>query len=306
MLYSKPVANSNGYSSIPVNIGSMTNSGMEIELTYTPIETKNLKWSLFGNATFSKNKINELDPELNGEWISGSTIYTEGESMYRSYIVKYAGVDAATGYPLYWTKTTPAADATEEEKAAFVPEWYATSNYDEAYANGRQATEDLLPTVYGGFGTSLDFYGFDFSIQMAYQLGGKIFDYSYQDLMHNGDGYSAGQNWHVDMAKAWTPENTNTDVPRLNRSDKYTNELTDRWLTSSNYLSVNNITLGYTLPKNWLRSLNIQALRLYVAADNVALFSTRKGMDPRQGFRGTSGDTYSALRTISGGIKLTF
>ena len=306
MLYSKPVANSNGYSSIPVNIGSMTNSGMEIELSYTPIETKNLKWSLFGNATFSKNKINELDPELNGEWISGSTIYTEGESMYRSYIVKYAGVDAATGYPLYWTKTTPAADATEEEKAAFVPEWYATSNYDEAYANGRQATDDLLPTVYGGFGTSLDFYGFDFSIQMAYQLGGKIFDYSYQALMHNGDGYSAGQNWHVDMAKAWTPENTNTDVPRLNRSDKYTNELTDRWLTSSNYLSVNNITLGYTLPKNWLRSLNIQALRLYVAADNVALFSTRKGMDPRQGFRGTSGDTYSALRTISGGIKLTF
>ena len=306
MLYSKPVANSNGYSSIPVNIGSMTNSGMEIELTYTPIETKNLKWSLFGNATFSKNKINELDPELDGEWISGSTIYTEGESMYRSYIVKYAGVDAATGYPLYWTKTTPAADATEEEKAAFVPEWYATSNYDEAYANGRQATDDLLPTVYGGFGTSLDFYGFDFSIQMAYQLGGKIFDYSYQALMHNGDGYSAGQNWHVDMAKAWTPENTNTDVPRLNRSDKYTNEFTDRWLTSSNYLSVNNITLGYTLPKNWLRSLNIQALRLYVAADNVALFSTRKGMDPRQGFRGTSGDTYSALRTISGGIKLTF
>ena len=306
MLYSKPVANSNGYSSIPVNIGSMTNSGMEIELSYTPIETKNLKWSLFGNATFSKNKINELDPELNGEWISGSTIYTEGESMYRSYIVKYAGVDAATGYPLYWTKTTPAADATEEEKAAFVPEWYATSNYDEAYANGRQATDDLLPTVYGGFGTSLDFFGFDFSIQMAYQLGGKIFDYSYQALMHNGDGSSAGQNWHVDMAKAWTPENTNTDVPRLNRSDKYTNELTDRWLTSSNYLSVNNITLGYTLPKNWLRSLNIQALRLYVAADNVALFSTRKGMDPRQGFRGTSGDTYSALRTISGGIKLTF
>ena len=306
MLYSKPVANSNGYSSIPVNIGSMTNSGMEIELSYTPIETKNLKWTVFGNATFSKNKINELDPELEGEWISGSTIYTEGESMYRSYIVKYAGVDAATGNPLYWTKTTPAADATEEEKAAFVPEWYATSNYDEANANGRQATDDLLPTVYGGFGTSLDFYGFDFSIQMAYQLGGKIFDYSYQALMHNGDGSSAGQNWHVDMAKAWTPENTNTDVPRLNRSDKYTNKLTDRWLTSSNYLSVNNITLGYTLPKNWLRSLNIQALRLYVAADNVALFSTRKGMDPRQGFRGTSGDTYSALRTISGGIKLTF
>jgi hypothetical protein len=134
-------------------------------------------------------------------------------------------------------------------------------------------------------------------------LGGKIYNGDKVSLLSQG---SLGSGWSVDMLDRWTPENRNTDVPRLNRSDKYTNELTDRWLTSSNYLSVNNITLGYTLPKNWLRSLNIQALRLYVAADNVALFSTRKGMDPRQGFRGTSGDTYSALRTISGGIKLTF
>ena len=305
MLYSKPVANSNGYSSIPMNIGAMTNSGLEIELNYTPIETKNLKWTIFGNATFSKNKINELHPDLKGEWISGSTIYTEGESMYRLYMVKYAGVDPTTGNPLYWAKTTPAADATDEEKAAFVPESFVTSNWDLAYSTGREATDDLLPTVYGGFGTTLDFYGFDFSIQMAYQLGGKIWDYSYQDLMHNA-GSSAGQNWHVDIANAWTPENPNTNVPRLNMIDKYTNSSSTRWLTSSNYLSINNITLGYTLPKSWTRAMHIQSLRIYGAADNLALFATRKGMDPRKGFYSSNGYTYAAMRTISGGIKLTF
>ena len=305
MLYNKPVANSNGYSSIPMNIGAMTNSGIEVELNYTPVETKNLKWTIFGNATFSKNKINELHPELGGEWISGSTIYTEGESMYRLYMVKYAGVDKATGNALYWTKTTPAADATAEEKANFVGEWYTTSNWDEAYANGRVATDDLLPTVYGGFGTTVDFYGFDFSIQMAYQLGGKIWDYSYQDLMHNGSS-NAGQNWHADIANAWTPENPNTNVPRLNNIDKYTNKSSTRWLTSSNYLSINNITLGYTLPKSWTRAIQIQSLRIYGAADNLALFATRKGMDPRKGFYSSNGYTYAAMRTISGGIKLTF
>lgn len=48
MLYNKPVANSNGYSSIPMNIGSMTNSGVEIELNYTPIDINNLKWNILG------------------------------------------------------------------------------------------------------------------------------------------------------------------------------------------------------------------------------------------------------------------
>ncbi len=306
MLYSKPVANSNGYTSIPMNMGSMTNSGLEIELAYVPVETKNLKWTLYGNATFQKNKINELHPELQGEWISGSSIYTEGESMYRLYLVKYAGVDKATGEALYWAKTTVPADATEEEKAAFVPEEYATTDWNVAYATGREATEDLLPDVYGGFGTTVDAYGFDFSIQLAYQLGGKIWDYSYQDLMHNGGSNDAGINWHSDIANAWTPANTNTDVPRLNTQDKYTNASSTRWLTSSNYLSINNITLGYTLPKNWVNKLDIENVRIYFTADNVALFSSRKGLDPRLGFASSASYTYSAMRSISGGIKVTF
>ncbi len=306
MLYNKPVANSNGYSSIPMNMGSMTNSGMEIELTYVPVKTKNVTWTLFGNATFQKNKVNELHPELEGEWISGSRIYTEGESMYRLYLVKYAGVDKATGEALYWAKTTAPADATEEQKAAFVPEEYATTDWNVAYSTGREATEDLLPTVYGGFGTKVDAFGFDFSIQMAYQLGGKVWDYTYQDLMHSADAYGAGKNWHTDILNAWTPQNTNTDVPRINMLDEYTNSSSTRWLTSSNYLSINNITLGYTLPKSLVSKLDLEGVRIYFAADNVALFSTRKGMDPRQGYVGTSNDVYSPLRSLSGGIKVTF
>ena len=104
MLYNKPVANSNGYSSIPMNIGSMTNSGVEIELNYTPIDINNLKWNIFGNATFLKNKVNKLHPDLNGELINGSRIYREGESMYQLYLVKYAGVDPTTGQSLFWAK----------------------------------------------------------------------------------------------------------------------------------------------------------------------------------------------------------
>ena len=163
-----------------------------------------------------------------------------------------------------------------------------------------------MPDVYGGFGTTVEFHGFDFGIQFAYQLGGKIWDYTYQDLMHGGATADAGQNWHKDIANAWTPENRNTSIPRLNSDDKFTNASSNRWLISSNYLSINNITLGYTLPKNFTRSLGLTSVRIYGAADNVALFCARKGMDPRQGYTSSTNATYGALRTISGGIKVTF
>ena len=170
-----------------------------------------------------------------------------------------------------------------------------------------RSTGDLLPTVYGGFGTSLDFYGFDFSIQFSYQLGGKLWDYTYQDLMHGGSNSNAGYNWHKDIAKAWTAENPNTDVPRLCATENYdAGSSSDRWIVSSNYLSINNITLGYTLPKRIVRNLGIESLRVYGAADNVALFAARKGLDPRQGYVSSTTSTYGALRSISAGVKLTF
>ena len=331
MLYNKPVANSNGYSTIPMNIGSMANYGWEIELNSNLIERRNLRWDIYANATFVKNKIKELHPELNGKFISGSTIYEEGESMYQLYLTQYAGVDPNTGKALYYAKTTMSEEqaiaalkkenadkyASEEPTAEEIEarikyfneneyEVYATDNAQTAADTYKCATGDLLPKVYGGFGTSLEFHGFDLSVQFAYQLGGKLWDYTYQDLMHSGKSADVGQNWHKDIANAWTPENRITDVPRLNSNDMYANENSNRWLISSNYLSVNNITLGYNFPKAWLRGMGISSLRVYGVADNLALLTARKGMDPRKGFSTTSSATYGALRTFSAGVKLTF
>lgn len=114
-----------------------------------------------------------------------------------------------------------------------------------------------------------------------------------------------GAAWHVDMLRAWTPENKNTDVPRMNVQDLYTSNLSDRWLTSSDYLSLQNITFGYTLPKSLTRKIKIDGIRLYFVADNVALLTARKGLDPRQGYVAAD-NVYSPIRTISGGISLNF
>ncbi|WP_293666078.1 SusC/RagA family TonB-linked outer membrane protein [uncultured Parabacteroides sp.] len=289
MLYFKPVASSMGYSRLPENVGSMVNRGVELDLNSNIIETKNITWNVNLNLTHFKNKVLELAPELNGELIDGSRIYREDESMYQLYMPKYAGVDPETGESL-WALTKPAADGST-----------VTADYATASEN-RFATGDILPKVYGGFGTSVTAYGFDFSISFAYQLGGRILDYTYQDLMNTA---ATGSALHKDMLNAWTPENRNTNVPRLNVNDLYIVSTSDRWLTSSDYLSLQNITFGYTLPKSWTRKLQIEGVRLYFVADNVALLTARKGLDPRQGYV-ASDNVYSPIRTLSGGISLNF
>ena len=289
MLYNKPIAGSMGYTYIPMNVGSMTNSGFELDLSYQIFNRKNFSWDVNFNATFVKNKINELHPDLKGQLIDGSNIYEEGESMYRMYLVKYAGVDEKTGEALYWAK-----DKDGKE--------YATAKYSLAQTN-KAGTDNLMPKVYGGFGTSIEAYGFDASIQLSYQLGGQIYDSGYRFMMA---GKGEGQNWHKDIYNAWTPANTKTDVPRLNAQDSFTNALSDRWLISSNYLSINNITVGYTLPSNLVKKMFIEKLRVYFTADNVGLIAKRKGLDPRQSYTTSTNSLYSPIRTISGGISLTF
>ena len=120
-----------------------------------------------------------------------------------------------------------------------------------------------------------------------------------------------GQNFHKDVLKAWTPENPSADIPRMSTSDVSSQRMSSRFLVSSDYLSINNVTLGYTLPKRWTSKLGVSSLRLYVTGDNLAVISCRKGFDPRQYLGlgssiGSGNFTYSALRTITGGITLKF
>ena len=80
------------------------------------------------------------------------------------------------------------------------------------YEKSKQFVGTSIPDLQGGFGTSLRVYNIDLSVQFSYQIGGKFYDYQYSSLMGTGD---LGRNWHTDIRKRWTPENRNTDVPRL-------------------------------------------------------------------------------------------
>ena len=155
-------------------------------------------------------------------------------------------------------------------------------------------------------------YGIDLNASFSFQLGGRYYDGTYQALMHTSSG--VGTAWHKDALLAWSPDNTDSNIPRLDGDTSVGQTAVDNYLISSNYLSINNMTLGYTFPASVTDSMMIDGLRIYITGDNLAVFSARKGMDPRYSMglgsftsgSGLNSGSYSAMRTLTAGVTLTF
>jgi hypothetical protein len=125
--------------------------------------------------------------------------------------------------------------------------------------------------------------------------------------MRNPETKLTGTNIHRDILNAWSPTNKNSDIPRWQYQDLYVSSMSTRFLTNASYLNIENINLGYTLPKSLTQKIQVEGIRLYFAAENVYYWSKRKGFDPRQSYSSTTNATYySPMRTLSGGITLTF
>lgn len=287
-----------GYPGYYDNIGDMANKGVELELNYTPINKKNFTWKINMNLTHYKNKITYLPDEKkttimdgHGGYMNGSRYYGEDLPINTWYMKRFAGLSEDGLSMWYYTDKE-----TNEEKTTTT---YSTGDF---YLCG-----DPNPDLYGGFGTSITFHGFDFSTQFSYSVGGLTYDYGYAGMMGNPTATSVGNRWHKDVLKAWSPENTSSTIPRWYFNDLNTTGLSDRFLIDGSYLNLQNIQVGYTLPDNWTSSLGIKNLRLYFVCDNVYYWSKRKGLDPRRSISGEGASGKIApFRTYSGGISLQF
>ena len=305
LLYSKdvPLSSGNPTGYYPVNVGSIVNNGFEFSFDGIIMNRNDLLWTWNMNMSHYRNRILSLDPSVSDKGIvGGNYIYKVGGSLYEAYMRKYAGVDREDGKALWFMKVT-------DENGEWTGESMLTKVFSEA---SQYELGSVLPKLYGGFGTTLNAYGFDLSAQFSFQLGGKYYDGTYQALMHTSS--SAGTAWHKDALKAWSPENPSSDIPRLDGDTSVGQTAVSNYLISSDFLSINNITLGYTLPQRITSMLEVESLRIYVAGDNLAVVSARKGVDPRYSMglgsltsgSGLNSGSYSAMRTVTAGVTLTF
>ncbi|MBQ7856360.1 MAG: TonB-dependent receptor [Alistipes sp.] len=302
-----------GYSGYYKNVGDMANQGVELSLNAGLIRTKNFQWDFNLNATYVNNKVLKLADsavtesyyDLEGNkyygYRDGSNFYGLGKALYTKVYKAYAGVEEETGKPLFWARREFVNRVTGKTDV----EMYKTTDYasDADYF----VFDTSLPDLYGGFGTTFSAYGFDLSLNFVYQIGGTVYDSDYAFYMSSPSTSTVGNAYHKDIYKAWTPQNKVTDVPRFVMGDMYTAASSDRFVTDASYLSLQNINFGYTFPSKWMSKAHISKLRIYLACENVWLWSQRKGLDPRQSITGgASAAYYSPMRTISGGVNVTF
>ncbi len=290
LIFSRPLANSTGISSVLENVGDMVNRGIEVTLNgdiIKPKKAEGFRWNAGINFTHFKNEMTKM-PEFQDTVISGSTLMTKGTSIYDYYIVESRGVDSETGAELYAAQR---ADGTR----------YDTTDYNTALATGRTIVGSAIPKLMGGFTSNLSYKNFDLSFVLSFSLGGKYYDAVYQELMGSGQ---RGQNWHKDIANRWQKPGDVTDVPRVEYDEINIGGSSSRFLIDASYLNIRSINFGYNLPTRLLSRANMSNLRVYVAVDNVWLFSKRRGMDPQQTFGGVGNYYYNPARTVNFGLQL--
>ena len=334
MLFPRYVAPSLGYGGYYVNDAAMENQGFEFDLKAHALDMRNIKLDLRLNGGFYRNKMLQMpidgyDEEGNPQRMVMSGGMSVGHSTADYYMVHYEGVNdqGQAMYTAYYDATKGGFghnDATlindGETGDNYISSVYeyqlkhpnadirtvAVADDEYTYAGANYIGKSYMPDLDGGFGLDFEAYGVTLSISCSYRIGGYGYDNMYALLMHSDK--IGRMNWHKDIKNAWTETNTNTNIPRLsNGNDQYANAASDRFLTSNSFLSLNNINLGYKFPKKWVEKIKLTNLQLWVAADNLAIASARRGYNPMMSASGTNGyNDYSPLSTVMGGIKVQF
>ncbi|MBO4666167.1 MAG: SusC/RagA family TonB-linked outer membrane protein [Paludibacteraceae bacterium] len=333
MLFPRYVAPSLGYGGYYVNDAAMENQGVEFDVKAHAIDMRNIKLDIRLNGGYYRNKM--LQMPIDGYDENGNPVrmvmsggMSEGHSTAEYYMVHYEGVneEGEALYTAYYDANkggfgTTSADLINDGESG---DNYIASVYEYqlknpnakiekttvtgsqyTYAGSNYIGKSYMPDLDGGFGLDFEAYGVTLSVSCSYRIGGYGYDNMYAALMHSDK--IGSMNWHVDIRNAWTENNTNTNIPRLsNGADQYANA-GDRFLTSNSYLALNNINLGYKFPKKVTEKMKMSNLQIWVAADNLAIASARRGYNPMMSYSGTNGyNDYSPLSTIMGGIKIQF
>lgn len=288
LLFARDLVPSSGFSSIDDNIGKVRNYGWEFTLGGTPILTRDWTWRLSVNATTYKNEIVNIPTDV--MW-SGTKKWVKGGSLYDFWMYEWAGVDPETGDAQWYMTDTETGERVK------------TTNYGSLTSQDKVKVGNALPKVSGGFQSDLTWRDLSLSMAFAYSIGNKIYNRDKASLM--GVSGANGSTMSKDLLNRWTPENTQTDVPRLEYDQtSYFTSASTRWLVDGSYLRLKTVTLNYNLPKKWIQPAMLKDVSIYVQGENLLTFSKQQGLDPEQALGGVTYWRYPAMKTLSFGINV--
>jgi len=329
LLLSVPTPNSFGFggAGVNANVGQMKNSGMEFTAGYNENE-KEFKWSINANFTTLKNEVVKLTSPTATLDAGSDQDFTSGYAVTRT----QQGQAIQSFYGWVIDKIYQSQDEVNADNANAVAKRGAGAFYqtektgagdirfkdlnEDGVVNSddRQYLGSYLPKVTYGISGTANYRNFDLSLFVQGVSGNKIYNASRAALEGGLRLFGAG----TAVLDAWTPTNTNTDVPRMVNGDPNQNTRpSGRFLENGAYTRLRNITLGYTLPQPVLTSFangKVSSLRVYVTSQNLFTKTEYRGLDPEVGASPVGGNlgngidfgAYPQPRTFLGGIQLSF
>lgn len=295
MLMSTPLAYTTGFSSMMLNVGQLTNNGVEVEVSYDAFRSRDAFVNVYANFAYNANKIDKL---FNGQqsWDRPSYYlsYVVGKSI-NYYMAEFAGVDKNDGLAMWYTKGNHGNGKTVHE---FNPE-----TMTKTYSNDllQDVGKAYYPNMNGGFGFTASWKGLSLNADFAFVLNKYMLNIDYQFSTNNANAKQSF-NQSRDMLKMWKKPGDITDIPSLATE----NVFDTRVLQNASFLRLKNLTLSYSLPQQWMQATRFfDSVRIYATARNLFTATKYKGGDPEKDGNISLG-FYPGTRQYMLGVEVSF
>lgn len=301
LLMKRSLPTTSGYREAFENIGAIENKGIELSLSGTIIQTRDFQWNLAGNISADKNKITRLfdDMDVLYKVSSNQDIEKEGNLFVgksRNTLYTYKSGGVAQSGDMAWLSGINFNGRNVNPGDLYIIDADGSKTITEA---DKYVVGSTDPKFYGGFSTDLSYKGFELNAVFNYSYGAKKLSSYYETLMSSVGTGIAGK----DLLNAWTPENTNTNIPRVIGGYSYPRfgvGDSDYSVQNASFLRLSTLTLAYTLPGKTTKKLLLDNVRIYATGTNLFCITNYGGYDPE------TGDWYPPTRMYTFGINLSF
>ncbi|WP_207514017.1 TonB-dependent receptor [Longitalea luteola] len=259
VLYQINLPQNSGYVNVLANIGEIENKGIELSLSADIIRNRNVRWNLNLNWSTNQNRLVKANVPL-ASLFDNTLGNEEGRNFNSFYLRRWEGVNPDDGSPMWLDSTGKPG-----------------SNYNAAK---REFVGKPQPDGFGAITNVVSYKNFEISAQFYYQYGFKIYDVSLATSFLN-DGATPYTNQSKKALDRWQKPGDIAANPKrtLNNSSSLTQPST-RFLFDGDFIRLKNVMLSYSFSNKIVQSIRLNALKLFVQGNNLALWTKFPGQDP--------------------------
>lgn len=295
LLQDVPLSRTTGFESLAANVGEIVNKGIEADLTFGLIQTRDFNWTVSANYALNDNEVTKLAQDASGVDINIATstkITKVNEAVGTWNMRKWAGVNPDNGLPLWYVNGVDGD---------------VTSVYNEAQIAIQGKS---LPTYSGGVSTHLDYKGVFFDASVYFAGGNKVFEdwASYtQSTGQRSIVYYNGVNTLLDR---WQNPGDITDVPKMDLTSTGNNAASSstRFLYDGDYIRIKDLVLGYSFDKELVQRMSLDGLTLSIRGSNLFTFvkDSRLKYDPEVRADGFTRLTTPPVKSVTFAVNFKF